>query len=333
MPSETTKDIFCRLLTAMWLRPERALYEAHILSKVSKFISPHFDRNSLEFGCLDGVPTFGMLGGIFSDDFDDYHGIPELNATQANNSRLQDTFKNNQNIDFFENFQPLADISVIKTSPNSSFNFGISHKPSHIERAERLGIYEKLWSQKLSEPLPLDNGTLGLIYAPMLFWVPIGDLPSTIKELCRCSENGGRLVTTFPKENYKTHLLLSKIPNVENEWRRAIDGGSSKNLSRNNLGVVALERLFLECGYRVEKIEETVPVRVAQIYEIGFRAMFPVFLKMRMQLSKLSNESLLEIKAHWIATVSDFLCPLCEEDTLDDAGRKPTWYVLSLIKK
>jgi len=332
MTSEKVEDIFSRLLTAMWLRPERALYDAHILSKVSKLITPYLESNSLEFGCLDGVPTFAMLGGVFSDGFDDYFGMTRADNVSASIEKIDTSQVQASPNDYFETFLESTALPIIATPAKSSFNFGVSHKLSHINRSERLGIYGKLWAQSLSEPLPLDEGSLGLIYAPMLFWVPERDLPSTIRELCRCSRVDGRLITTFPKEDYADHLLLSRVPNATTDWKRAIDGGSSERLCANNLGRDDLQMLFRDCGYVTEVIEEAIPIRVAQVYEIGFRAMFPVFLKMRSQLIQLKGDSLLEIKKHWISTVKDFLDPLCRESNLDERGRARTWHVLSLKK-
>ena len=44
------KDIFRRLLTALWLRPERALWDAHELAKVDSFLGDRIEGPSLEYG-------------------------------------------------------------------------------------------------------------------------------------------------------------------------------------------------------------------------------------------------------------------------------------------
>jgi len=332
MTSEKVEDIFSRLLTAMWLRPERALYEAHILSKVSKLITPYLESNSLEFGCLDGVPTFCMVGGVFSDEFDDYFGINRVSNESVSNEKITAHPLQFRPDDFFEDFLETPVLPIVRAAPKHKFDLGVSFKDSHIQRAQRLGTYTQLWKQSLSDSLPVDDSSLGLVYAPMLFWLDVNELRSTIKELSRCTEKGGRLVTAFPKEGYERNLLLGKFANFPSEWRREIDGGSSKKLTGINLGVAELEKLFWECGYASETIEEAVPIRVAQVYEIGFRAMFPVFLTMRESLARLKDNSLLEIKTNWIATVKDFLTPLCHVDMLDPTGAAATWNVLKLRK-
>jgi SAM-dependent methyltransferase len=263
MIEEDRKNIFVRLLTTMWLRPERALYEAYILSKLKRIIEPHLHGNTLELGCLDGTPSFAMLGGVFADDFDDYIGLDNQASPKkmgASRSSYLD--------DYFEHYHASDSVLAVKVATEKKFKFGISYKKSHIERAQRLDLYSHLWQQDLWAPLPFGDKTLDLIYAPLLFWLaPRSTLQSTLRELNRCMRGNGRLVATFPKANHHQYLMLHKFKYGDSAWRREIDGGIAEKLALTNLELSDLELVFRQCGFCLEAIEETVPVLVSQINE------------------------------------------------------------------
>ena len=73
-----------------------------------------------------------------------------------------------------------------------------------------------------------------------------------------------------------------------------------------------------------------IPTLVAQVYDIGLRPMFPVFMNIYETLRKHSHEDLLEIKEHWIETVYYFLAPLCETEWMDKMGMRKTWHIFEL---
>jgi hypothetical protein len=325
---KVTKEIFQRLLVAMWLRPERALFDAHVLAAVHKFISPYLHQTTLEFGCLDGVPSFAMLGGVFADDYDDYTEV-QLKNKEKNGHQIREI----RPFDHFDSFDPSNKCVTVKNGVHLGFTYGTSNKQSHIEKAVRLNLYQKLWVQDFTDLLPSSLGELDLIYAPMLFWLNTEqDLLRVLKNFNNCTKRGGRLVTTFPKKNHEKFLISNNIKNVDPVWLRLIEAGIPENLIKTNKNINELENLFKQAGYKLEGYEEIVPSIISQVYQIGFRPFFPVLLDMRARLLRASKKEMLTIKQKWNKTLMDFILPLCETSWMKSMDMPNTWYVLKLIK-
>ena len=68
------RAMFRCLIPALWLRPESALWYAHMLTLAKEYLG-QFESPSLEFGCMDGVNSFILLDGKFDDSFDVYNEV------------------------------------------------------------------------------------------------------------------------------------------------------------------------------------------------------------------------------------------------------------------
>ena len=131
IPSSHVQDLFQRFITPLWLRPERALYEAHLYQAFLDFLGNDFESPSLEYGCADGILSFMMLGGECSSDFDDYLDV----HTSRNSYREQQMLESDYFDQPAENFQMET---MMRERPKNHFTTGISWKKSHIEKARRL---------------------------------------------------------------------------------------------------------------------------------------------------------------------------------------------------
>jgi serine/threonine protein kinase len=90
--------------------------------------------------------------------------------------------------------------------------------------------------------------------------------------------------------------------------------------------------LFGSCGLNIKTVVEFSPSLISTIYQIGFRPMFPVFMNMYEKVKKASPEKFIELKKHWIDTVTDFMLPLCENEWMTKMGMLNTWYFFELQK-
>ncbi|MDH3974315.1 MAG: hypothetical protein OEV42_08550 [Deltaproteobacteria bacterium] len=315
------KDIFRRLLTALWLRPERALWDAHELFIVREFLGNNFAQPSLEYGCTDGVPTFIMLGGEFELSFDDYQEVAWDRNAYKDHSMLES--------DYFNNFNPDQEKeSRIRTFPTSYFECGISWKEAHIKKSERLSIYKRLVCNDLGAPLDmLDDNYFATIFAPNLFWLEEDKLESTIVELKRVLQPEGRIITIFPDASQQNHLFHRFAEVSDTQWINDLDRGIHINLTHHARELDEWEKYFSQKKMRISRHERFIPSLVSEVYQIGFRPMFPVFMNMYEKLRTYSEDEWMDLKKHWIETAYHFFSPMCDTEWME---MENVWHIFEL---
>jgi len=322
------KDIFQKLLVSMWLRPERALFDAHILEAVYHLGYPYFQGTILEFGCLDGIPTFAMLGGKLAYTYDDYENI----SRGINENKKEQRFSSK--FDYYDSFDECSTTVPIESPPLQKFSYGCSYKRAHIEKSKRLNLYKVLWEQELTEILPVTITNLDLIYAPMLFWLRSeGQLFRLMRSFNNALKSEGKVIAAFPKIPHEPYLIFKSLPNLDPAWREIIESGIPENLTRLNMTLEQLQTVFDKTGFHLESSEEVLPTIISQIYQIGFRPFFPALLDMRERLVRvLCEREILSIKTKWIELLQDFMFPLCENSWMNAMGMQNTWRVFCLKK-
>ena len=318
-----TKKYFGDLLTTMWLRPERALMESHMMSVVQKFI-PKSAEKSLEWGCADGSVSFVMLGGEYNFNYDDYLEVEWINNSKKAGSGV--------NTDFFD---VIADIDVNPVKKPSDFIFsnGLSWKQSHIAKASRLGFHESLHAQDFNEQLHFPDNYFDFILATNLFWIDNeNDLTAILKDLARVMNINGKIISIFPQSTNCDFIVADKLKGADVNWINMLDRGISKNLLYNARDLQQFEKIAERCGLRIVNAVSYCPSLISTIYQIGFRPMFPVFMSMYEILKKASPDKFLDIKKQWIDTVSDFMMPLCESKWMMEKNLQNTWYCFEFEK-
>jgi hypothetical protein len=321
---DLTKDIFKRLLVPMWLRPERALWEAHQLNVVRGLLGEDFMQPSLEYGCTDGILSYVMLGGSLGLPFDDYGEVSCDRDAYTQHSLLGS--------DYFDRFEKDLDLSqAVKTRPAQHFTCGISWKETHIQKSERLGFYEQLFCRSFDASLDdLPAKHFKTIFGANLFWLDDGQLDRAVRELRRKVHPQGRMITIFPNEHQPAALFYAHAKAVDPKWADDLDRGIHINLTRHAQGSAEWQAFFQERGWSISRQETFIPSVVSEVYQIGLRPMFPVFVNMYQRLAKETPEGLLDLKAHWIETAYHFLSPLCDTAWMDHAGMPRLWHALEL---
>lgn len=321
--SSLTKTYFTNLLTSTWLRPERALMDAYMLSVFKPFIGKMKGRNSLDWGCTDGSMSFILLGGEFNFDYDDY--------VEVEWQKRLDEISAGVNVDFFDTQKELV-IDPIAKYATESFSHGISWKRSHINKASRFNIHGSLLTQEFNEKIPYPKNYFDTVLASNLFWIePKSLLRKVITDIGSVTNPGGTILTIFPQKNAPL-LLSQQLVGAEQGWINKLDRGISANLLQNALSIDEAAELFESCGLKIKSVVEFCPSLVSTIYQIGFRPMFPVFMNMYEKLKKASPEKFKEIKKQWIDTVADFMLPLCENNWMTKMDMPNTWYFFELEK-
>jgi len=320
MEPAITKNFLRKLLGALWLRPESALWYAHMLSAAKEFLGQEIHQPALDFGCMDGVNTFILLGGEFDLSFDIFRDV-QWDREAHKRSTLRD--------DYFDVVRQRTEEIFFLHRPNGCFEYGLDWKESHIQKASRLGIYRKIALCNPNQSLDgLDNSSFETIWAPNLYWVE--NLDSLLAELRRFLRPTGRLITIGPDQSQLQYVWFRYAGQADRQWLQDLDRGRYVNISRHARSLLEWEAVFRKAGLRVAKNSMFIPSLVGQVYDIGLRPMFPVFMNMYEKLSKLSREDLMDLKQHWIDTVYHFLAPLCDESWMDNMGMKRLWHIFEL---
>jgi len=324
---ELRSDLFKRLLNVLWLRPERALVDSHQLFTAMNLLGEDFEQPSLEYGCTEGANTFIMLGGKFDLEHDDY-----LEVLWDKDSHTKSGMKN----DYFNSF---SDDYVPKIEKNSrqKISVGVSWHKAHIEKSNRLGVFERTERIKLNSPLnQFEDNTFATIWSPNLFWSDEDSMRMVLSEHRRIIKDEGRLITIFPDETQKNHVLLrhiNQVPKSYHQWLQNIDRGKFVNLTRHAYSFEKWNRIFSECGLTITNHQRFLPSLVGEVYEIGFRPMFPVFMNIYEKLKNVSSANFLDVKKHWVDTCYHFFSPMCDTKWMEKMGMELLWHAFELKKK
>jgi len=317
------RPMFRSLLSALWLRPESAMWYGHMLTLAKKYLG-NFETPSLDFGCMDGVNSFILLDGQFDEAFDVYNEV-QWDAQ----SHKRATLKN----DYFDTFNEDESIQIVK-QPSHIFDLGIDWKDSHISKCKRLGLYRTLQKIDVENPkFEAADNTFSTIWAPNIYWMR--NLDAVIAELSRVLKKDGKIITIGPGA-MQTEYMFYKYANAENEvWLRNLDRGRYENSLASGRNFEAWQELFGAKGLHIENHEGFIPEIVAKTYDIGFRPMFPVFMNMFETLKEHAPEDLAELKRHWVSTVYDLGEPLCNTDWIDRKypNVEKAWFIFELKKK
>jgi SAM-dependent methyltransferase len=311
--------LFRRLLTATWLRPERALWDAHELAAVGALLGGALPGPSLEYGCTDGVNTFILLGGEFAPAFDDYRDVLPPAAGTATT-------------DYFDSVKaPDEATAAIQTPPGARFDLGVSWRESHLVKAARLQLYRETRCLPLGPSLgDLPRGHFATIWAPNIFWVEADELLPLLREMAARLRPGGRLLTIFPDAAQRGVLLGDFAEYLDPQWLADLDRGKYANLTRHARTLPEWDGVFAQAGLARRDHRPFLPLPVSQVYDIGLRPLFPAFMDIYETLRRASEADLLRVKAHWLETVYELMAPLCDTSWMTARGLPPLWHAFAL---
>ena len=313
--------IMQRLLIPLWLRPESALWYAHMLDAAQDFLK-NVEHPAMEFGCMDGVNTFVLLGGEFDRSFDVFSDV-SWSKVSHKKSTLSD--------DYFDTVAPTVPRNIIQKPHRGYFDIGLDWKKTHIVKAKRLNIFREFILCDLNKPLSMINTkTLQTIWAPNLYWV--NNTLFYIHELHRILHVNGRLITIVPDVKQLEHSWYRFANNETRNWFQDLDRGRNENYQNAARCYDDWAAMFESSGFTISQHRQFLPSLVGKLYDIGFRPMFPVFMNIHEQLKRsISSEEFLDLKQHWINTMTYFMEPLCDESWM--SHMEHLWHIFELKKK
>lgn len=285
------KEIFNSLLNALWLRPESALWYAHMLSSAKRMAAHKLPQPSLDFGVMDGLNTFVLLGGNVPVSFDVFDEV--LTDTKM---FKKSTLKH----DYYDCVQKKIKWKLL--APKNKFTFGLDWKKSHLIKAKRFHSHKELilWDPKKSIEGIKEN-TLGGIWAPNIYWME--DLPETLIKLVKITKPGGKIITIVPDKELPRHMVLNGKGEFPEPWLKDLDRGRYQNASRMKKNFQEWNSFFRSQNIKVLHHEKFLPAEINSIYEIGFRPMFGPLVEMRSLIKKLGDEQFLQIKKAWLKQI------------------------------
>ena len=316
------KEILTSLLTAYWLRPESALWYSAMLSQAKNFGAGDVEKKQcLDFGCMDAINSYILLGGKIPFEFDAFYGMDGKSSIQT---------KTTLGDDYYDHFN-LGDLSFNGTKLSKIFTDGIDWKKSHIKRARLLCAHQNLFLWDKVSSIPIDNLQMDLIWAPNIYW--IDDLKGLLKEFNRITKSGGSLITIVPDVKLLSHLIMRHRDGFDNYWLSMFDRGRFENANKSARSKYEWTTFFENEGYSVHSCEGFISPNLISAYEIGFRPMFSPLLNMRALLAKAGSDRLLEVKKIWIDTLICILGPLVECDYFMPEPDDSLWHMYKLVKK
>jgi hypothetical protein len=314
------REYLRRLLNLYWLRPESALWYAHEAAAARAYLGDPVPSPSLELACFDGAPTFVMLGGVFGPEFDVYSEVT-WSADSIHWKSLKDDYYNVSS-------QSGAPMPVLER-PQATFDFGLTEKQAHADKAARLGLHRRVLTHDPSAPLTMfEPGQLATIWAPNFYWVK--DIGAALAEVRRVLRPDGRFVTVLPDVSVLQHLLYRLKDRADAAWIKDLDRGRHDNFARHARDLAGWTDLFAHAGLRVARHDDLIPLPVLKAWDVGLRPMFPVLMHVYEALKARAPDEWLKIKLQWIETADHFLGPLCDLDWMKHLQSEMVWHIFAL---
>lgn len=302
------------LLDVFWLRPETALWRELDIRAMKSF---DFNSHSLDIGCGDGLFSFIRAGGRFDPGFDAFRAMTGLD-------RFFD------NVDVFDAFDGQVN-PVVAELPEYRIGCGFDHKKNLLNKAGQLGLYASLKQGDANQQLPFPDESFNSIFSNIVYW--LDDPQSTLIEISRILRPGGKVCLMLPNETLPEfsfyNQLYVKTGNPEWAFLEKLDRGRFSDNIRQARSRNAWERMFKTAGLCVAEHRAHLSKTVIQIWDIGFRPLFPVLHRMA---NAIPAEDFLDIKREWTATMRQFLEPLIEMDDSLTQGKEPAFHCYILEK-
>jgi hypothetical protein len=280
-----------------------------------------FNSPSLEFGCMDGLNTFLLLGGRLDKSFDVFK-----ETRWSVDSHLEATLKD----DYYDEYDDDVKI-LIKQPPKKQLDYGVDWKFSHLNKSRRLGLYRSLIKiNPLAPRFDLENATLNTIWAPNLYWS--NNLSLTLKVLKSLLTVEGKIFTILPDILLTKYMIYKHANSLNESWISLLDRGRFSNVIKSGKTFDGWNQYFQSHELTVAQHKMFLPTYVAQFYEIGLRPMFSVMLNAYKRIDSRSQKDLASLKSEWLDRVTYLLGPLLSTDSHDESEMQNQWHFFELVR-
>jgi SAM-dependent methyltransferase len=286
-------SVLKELLNVYWLRPETALWRAIDIEVMKDF---KVRGNSLDLGCGDGVLSYIRGGGQFDISFDDYQSIGNLEKFYSNKD-IHDVFINGYN-------------PKIKRVPNYKFSTALDHKENLLLKAKELNFYNDLVVHNANKKLPFEDNSFDSIFSNIVYW--LDDSHNSMSEIARVLKKNCRVALMLPNSTmpefsfYNNYFIKTKDNHYD--FLKFLDRGRYSSNIKVSKSYHEWKNIINESGLKIIEHKTHLSKTVIQMWDIGLRPLFPVFIKM---VNAIENKNKLkEIKEEWIDIFMRFLKPI-----------------------
>lgn len=310
------KKILEKFLNAYWLRPETAMCRTLDVESMKnfKFVSP-----SLDLGCGDGTFSFLRAGGEYSDNFDVFLDVDNLDQY----------FENKDVYDSFKDIR-VAGGGIAKPA-DYVIDIALDHKRNLLNKAAKLGLYGEFVEADANKSLPFENESFQTIFSNIIYWL---DRPIDVfKEIYRILKKGGECCVMLPNTVYLEssfyYTLYQKNRRAEYKFLELIDRGRVQDNLKIVKSYEGWKEIIETAGLEIVECIPHWSKTLIQIWDIGLRPLFPMLKKMTMHLDE---DVLLDIKKEWVELFMKLGEPIVENDKLLTQGQEFCFFCFILRK-
>jgi hypothetical protein len=289
-----------------------------MLQAAKDFKADSLPYPNLDFGCMDGLNSYLLLGGEPPFAFDVFESI-FVDSNMHLRTSLDD--------DYYETMS--AALSVNMEPVSRPFTVGVDWKESHIQKAAGFGAHIDLRCESRESLLSsfADDSFRG-IWAPNVYWMD--NVGQVLKEFWRIAESGARIVTILPDLALLDSMVFRHAHSIDRMWLSYLDRGRYENATRSARTLSEWMNLFEDSQIEVLRHEMFLPAAINQIYEIGFRPMFGPLLELRSSLKSVNTEALLKVKHLWIDRLQELTYPLLDEQLMLQFDDGKLWHIFEV---
>lgn len=281
-----------RFLNAYWLRPENAMW---MVLRSDALDAVPLEPPILDLSCGDGIFSFLHAGGRFASEFDVFTSVRSIRSDEADRIDLFDYLD--------DDYHP-----SITAAPAYRIGCGTDCKKSSLEKAARLGFYDRLLLQDHEQPLPLPTAGFATVYCNAAYWVE--NIESFLEEVRRVTQPQGTIVMQVKLDAIGQFTFERWRPVLGDRWLDLIDRGRSASwptLADRR----TWEQRFDEAGLEIVQETPFVTGTHAHLWDVGLRPIAPVLTR---TMASIPPHFRREIKRDWVDLFCHLLEPFCKSE-------------------
>jgi SAM-dependent methyltransferase len=286
-----------------------------MLSAADRFNIRKLGRPSLDFGCMDGLNSYLLMGGKLKIGFDLFD---EVAMEKRNLSKKHDYYD-----------RVISGTKWSLAKPKNLFDFGLDWKKSHIQKSARFRAHRHFYHWTPGRPLKrFPSSSIGGIWAPNIYWIK--NIKSLFREFNRIIKPGGRVIVLCPDKKLMSKTIYSQQKKLPKKWINKMDRGRHLNVSRYPFSHGKWSKFFNKSGFIIIRHKKIIPTHINSIYEVGFRPMFKPLIIMRRMLKKLGRKKFARIKLRWLERIHIFMDPFLGASPLGRRNAEFMWHIFEL---
>mgnify|MGYP006077379621 CR=1 FL=1 len=273
------KDLLLSFLSAFWLRPETALYQAAEAAIVAPIIAEHKNDKLLDLGCGNGINSSILAGWRFKPSFDVFEDL-DLDGDDIYDSLKQDT----------------SEVEIEKNG--RIIDFGVDIKKSMVQRAKLVGSFESVLQAEAAK-IPVGSNSVGVVYSNVIRDFDSNGLDNALSECARIIKPGGSLIFSSPTPEYQERLFYyTEAKKLEKAGRLAeakyflsFDRGRSEYCTQQ-ISIEEWKVILNKHGFEIKNEYPLAGEILMSFWDTGLRPFTPVLIQLLNQVDNLKRQNL-----------------------------------------